>query len=406
MEVGNELTVLNVVMATPDARGGAVRAGLSLGEALRNHATVDVAKMAGDEDEALFSELGLDGPVVRLPTVTAVADATSVVSDHTNAFMWPRLTLPRELEEYDVVHLHNAMPLWGMVRVAAACAYRDVPYCVTLHGVSKLPNWPDELGLSRIGRAAFAWAVERPYAWVLENATHLFALSERDRRFARDRFDADSVSVVANGVLVPDRTDSGDAGHESDERTGALTETGIEPGDPLVLFVGDKRPSKGLGDLLTAFDALDVEATLVVVGPDEDPGLQRRLAEAGETVRDRGYVDRTELKALYAAADVFAFPTRSDVLPLVVLEALAHGTPVVSTRVGAIPEVVDADVGRLVDTEAPDQVADAVAELLADDEKRAQMGRLGRERVAADYSWDAIAAETVATYRNSIPGAD
>lgn len=402
MDISTDLDVLTVVMATPEAKGGAVRAGLSLGDALREYVSVDIVKMRGEDDTTLLRELNISGPVLQIPSVTIFADVLRLVSDHTNAFMWPHLTV--DVTEYDIVHLHNGMPLWGMLRVAMACKYHSVPYCVTLHGVSKLPKWPDELDLSTAERYAFTITIERPYYWILNHATHLFALSETDRKTVETRLDTPSVSVVPNGVSVPpiqdrsNRTLESRSNRYSSSSDQLKSELGIDEKQPVILYVGYKRASKGVGDLLDAYEMYDGNAALVLAGPNDDEALDARIAETEGNVYDLGYVDRTKLHSLFEAADVFGFPTRSDVFPLVILEALSHGTPVVTTQVGAIPEFVDEEVGTLVNRESPKQLLTALENILEDGQMRQAMGEAGRQRVRERFSWDAVAQETVDTY--------
>jgi glycosyltransferase involved in cell wall biosynthesis len=87
---------------------------------------------------------------------------------------------------------------------------------------------------------------------------------------------------------------------------------------------------------------------------------------------------------LFAAADVFCLPTTRDACPWVVLEAMASGVPVVSTRVGSIPEMVGA-AGLTVKPNAPRELRGALMSLLEDRGRREAAGRAGRERAAERY---------------------
>jgi glycosyltransferase involved in cell wall biosynthesis len=105
------------------------------------------------------------------------------------------------------------------------------------------------------------------------------------------------------------------------------------------------------------------------------------------------------LHALYRRADVFVHATRYEGSSLVTLEAMAHGLPVVATRAGGIPDkVVDGETGRLVEPGDVDALAAAVNDVVMDAGAREAMGRRGRERVAARFSWPEVAARTVALY--------
>ena len=392
----SSIRVLNVVIATPKDRAGAVRAGLQQGHQLSDWVRIDTVKMAGENDQELISELDLDIPVKTLPSKTAVRDGIRRLRPqwkrHANAFIWTRLKPPAPIEEYDIVHIHNAVPLAGMASVAVQCKRAGIPYCITTHGISKIPDIPTSLSLSPLERRAFELAFLKPYYAVLRNASHLFALSNRDEATLRERFPDQSISVTPNGVELNPPADGVAEEIES--------ETGISASKPLLLFVGVLMASKGVDELLATFDRLNRDCTLVVAGPpNENHYVDRLEAYDNAEVRYLGYAPGPLLKKLYQRSDVFLFPTRADVLPLVVLEAMAAETPVVSTTVGGIPEQVTDDTGVLVPPGDVDGLVDGVESLLADETRRRDAGRRAFERVKDRFSWDANCARIVRGYR-------
>jgi glycosyltransferase involved in cell wall biosynthesis len=389
------LRVLNVAMSTPELRaGGAERAGLQLGDHLAAYVDVDNAKMAAAHDADLVTELELTGALVTVPSRTWLRGLWNRVhsssENYSNTVVWPDLR-GLDVGEYDLVHVHNSVPMAGMVRVALACKRRGVPYVVTTHEVSSISALPTSMEMSLLPRVAFEVAVHRPYWTVLRHARHLFALSEDDAARLRARLPGQSVSVVPNGVRL--RPPAPDAADRVTERWGIPVDRRI------LLFVGQLSTSKGVGDLLAAYDALETECTLVVVGPVKEPAYRERLESYDDAhVRYLGYVGYPELGTLFQRADVFVFPTRSDVFPLVTLEAMAAGTAVVATTVGGIPDQLAGEAGVLVPPERPDRVAECVDQLLADDAYRASVAARGFERVEREYSWDGVARRVAETY--------
>jgi glycosyltransferase involved in cell wall biosynthesis len=155
---------------------------------------------------------------------------------------------------------------------------------------------------------------------------------------------------------------------------------------PLIVTVGHLNERKGQRIAVEAL-ALFSEATLIFVGdgPDRD-WLQQRIAapDVAGRVRLLGVRPHGELPALLAAADVMMLPTASEGLANVWVEALACGTPVVTSDVGGAPEVIDRPAaGRLVPRE-PSAIAAAVSELLADPPSQDVV-----RASAARFSWDA-----------------
>ena len=168
---------------------------------------------------------------------------------------------------------------------------------------------------------------------------------------------------------------------------------------PVVLWVGTVEPRKNLPVLARAVASLDLEGlTLVVVGPTgwrED--LSAAVAPLGDRVVVTGPVDEATKHAWYDAADVFCFPSLLEGFGLPVLEAMGHGTPVV-TSAGTATEEVLGDAGLTVDPADVDGLAGAVRRVLGDSDLAERLGAAGRLR-AATMTWDATAEATVRVYR-------
>ena len=171
---------------------------------------------------------------------------------------------------------------------------------------------------------------------------------------------------------------------------------------PVVVCVSRLVPRKGQDMLIRAFPDIRRRisgAALVIVGggPHAD-ALHRLAAESGvaDDVVFTSGVPGEELPAHYAMADVFAMPCRTrgrglDVegLGIVFLEASAAGVPVVAGNSGGAPEtVVDGETGRVVDGRSVGQIAEAIADLLADPQSARRMGEAGRRWIMRDWNWD------------------
>ena len=132
---------------------------------------------------------------------------------------------------------------------------------------------------------------------------------------------------------------------------------------------------------------------------DEYAELARALG-IEEEVHFVGHVDHGMLPKYYAAADLFVLPSRMDNFPLVLVEAMACGLPVVATRVGGIPEVVEDGVtGLLVPPNDSRALAEAINSLLDDPQRMRSMGVEGRQRVMEHFTWDKVAERMVGYFR-------
>lgn len=188
-----------------------------------------------------------------------------------------------------------------------------------------------------------------------------------------------------------------------------------------VLFVGRLTPHKGVDRLIAA---LPPGAHLRLVGsmghdpnpPERDyPGLLRRLA-AGRDVQFLGPVPDENLPSLYRGASVLALPSVhrtcyerevpvSELLGLVAIEAMASGTPVVCSRLGGLPEVVQHGVtGFLVEPGDTEELHERLTELLQDRGLAARLGRNGRELVLERFTWRACAQRCLAAYTELVGG--
>ncbi|MDZ4168028.1 MAG: glycosyltransferase family 1 protein [Coriobacteriia bacterium] len=178
---------------------------------------------------------------------------------------------------------------------------------------------------------------------------------------------------------------------------------------PYLLSMGSTKPHKDLPTLLRAFARLEAahpELQLLLVGADAPGFIAATLPDEPAAVRSRiaftGRVTDAELRALYAGARAFAFPSRYEGFGLPPLEAMALGAPVVVAHAASLPEVVGE--AALLHPAGDDlALATALERVLADDELRERLIAAGRAR-AAELTWDAAARATIDVYRSVVRG--
>jgi glycosyltransferase involved in cell wall biosynthesis len=173
---------------------------------------------------------------------------------------------------------------------------------------------------------------------------------------------------------------------------------------PVILFFGLLRPYKGLDLLLEAFAQL-ADAELWIVGnPRMDLAPLHAAAEAapGRVRFVTRFVGDAEIPAIFRRADLLVLPYRDAEHSGVLYTGLAFGKPMVLSAVGGFPEVAAADAARLVAPADVDALATALIELTADDEARKRLAAAARAAAEGPYSWDAVAAQTIALYRELV----
>lgn len=187
----------------------------------------------------------------------------------------------------------------------------------------------------------------------------------------------DKLHLTPNGVDCAFWTPS-----RPQERTEALASR--------IVAVGNLNQVKGLDVLLRAFARLREDgrlaAQLTIVGEGQERRALQELAarlRVAEKVTFAGHLDAEGVREALRNASVLAMPSRSEGMPLALLEAMAVGLPIVATRVGAIPEVLTPDCGALVFPDEPEQLAAALAKFLDEPGIAAAAGAAARRRARA-----------------------
>jgi len=173
---------------------------------------------------------------------------------------------------------------------------------------------------------------------------------------------------------------------------------------PFVLYAGNIKPHKNLERLIEAYSILRrrgiQHARLLIVGDDLSryPGLRRLVHrfQLHPHVRFFGWVSDAMLSSLYRLASVFVFPSLYEGFGLPPLEAMAAGTPVITSNTSSLPEVVG-DAAILVDPMDAGAIADAMARVLTDRTLAAELVRRGHARVCA-FSWQRSVERVQAVY--------
>jgi glycosyltransferase involved in cell wall biosynthesis len=182
---------------------------------------------------------------------------------------------------------------------------------------------------------------------------------------------------------------------------------GVAPGDPLLLFFGTIRPYKGLHTLLAALATVrgaHPEVRLIVAGQPWEPWEQyaAQIASLGLTdnVLPRlGFVPEAEVPSLFAAADLVVLPyTHFDAQSAVGAQALGFGRPLLVTRTGGLPDLVDDDPAWCVAPDDAPALAMALLRFLEDPEENQAAFQRIRARCVARMSWPESAQHHVAQY--------
>jgi glycosyltransferase involved in cell wall biosynthesis len=260
--------------------------------------------------------------------------------------------LRKAARDADVVHIH-----WLLASPLGLLCGR--PWVLTLQGTPTAGRFQDLVLLEKA-----RWLIGP----IIRRADSVICVSQRL---------TDAVCAVgANGHFIPNGT-----------RLPA--EIGAEAEPPEILYAGRMVEEKGIRELAVAAEGLN----LVVAG---DGPLRHLLPQS------IGLQPHAELEKLYNRAAIHVIPSYAEGLPLVCIEAMAHGRPVVGSDVAGIQElIVDGVTGYLVPARDPAKLREAILKLLDDKELRRKMGLAGRERISELCSWEKVAPATIELYERA-----
>ena len=211
------------------------------------------------------------------------------------------------------------------------------------------------------------------------------------------------VDVIPNGVDFGEVADP--ARTEASERVAHILRS-VE-GRRVLITVGRVAREKNIDFLIRAFERVPQAPQPVVLlvagdGPYRQE-LQSKVAAAGraERILFTGYLDRSEVAVLLARSDVFVFASKTEVHPLVIIEAMSCGTAIVAVKARGTDEIIDGSWGTDLAPEDPDEFARRVTMLLADGELRRRLATQGRE-AARNWTLQRMAERTLALYESLV----
>ena len=305
------------------------------------------------------------------------------------------------LSGVDIVHSHT----WyaNMAGHFAKILYK-IPHVISAHSLEPDRPWKEEQigGGYRIS----SWAEKTAY----ESADAIIAVSQgmrRDVLKAYPSLDPTKVHAILNGI----DTDL----YYPQANPELLAALGVK--GPYAIFVGRITRQKGLSHLLKAWKEVDPQFGLVLcAGSPDEPGIGAEVAAAIQELQaERDNViwiskmaPQADVIALLSSADLFLCPSIYEPLGIVNLEAMACETAVLASDVGGIPEVVtDRVTGELIHysgnaAEFEAAFTTRINALMADRDLLRKYGEVGRVRAIDQFSWEAIAQETVDLYKSLI----
>lgn len=313
------------------------------------------------------------------------------------------INLPAEIKraeknrKFDIIHI-NGLSYWFIPRRLS-----PAPHVLTVHHLVR--DAAEKTGL-KISQKIKDISGENGYIIsqiekrALKSVDKIIAVSNytKNRIIQTYHIPSDMVDVVYNGVEYD--------GYICTEVDLDMTRKQLGLQDlPIILFVGRiDDPRKGLDILIEAFLRVieTTDAILIVVGKGDSTKFRNLIESVNNRILFTGYIEESMLKKFYILCDIYVCPSRLEGFGLTILEALTFGKPIISTKVGVIPELIDNEIGILVENENPSQIYDALMTLISDRTKGNMITKEVKEKFQKKFSWETCAALTEKTYENAI----
>ena len=302
-----------------------------------------------------------------------------------------------EQEQPQIVHLQNPAPSLEFARIAASCKRRGIKVVASTHGFQEIfdPQYGFDKLHQRIGwQLLITWPLKRAFRNV---DAFLVGYPQQIEFMVGLGVSRDKLFLVPNGI-----DPYFDAPATSAECDAARIKFGLASEIPILLFMGNHTPNKKIDLLMTLASRLRKPATVVIGGKLREGEPQKWTSgislPPGVRVIFTDFLSVAEQRALYAIARVFAFPSISETLPLVILEAQAAGLPTVAFATGGIGFELEEEAGFAVPLNDFEAFEAAVVRLMEDDALHGRMSKAARERQRKFFSWDFLADKTLSVY--------
>ncbi|HLA96674.1 MAG TPA: N-acetyl-alpha-D-glucosaminyl L-malate synthase BshA, partial [Pyrinomonadaceae bacterium] len=286
-------------------------------------------------------------------------------------------------EKLDLFHVHYAIPhsISGILARESIKDKRYVPVITTLHGTD----------ITLVGADRSYLPITR---YALQQSDGVTAVSKFLKRATIETFDFDEVEVIPNFICPT---------HYKKLPDSPLRQELAPNGGKLLVHVSNFRPVKRTADCVEIFTRAKKEfgdLRLVMVGDGPELSAVKHLAKNLGVGNDVVFVGKKANIADYlGVSDIFLLPSELESFGLAALEAHACELPVIATRIGGIPEVVnDGESGFLSDVGDVEKMAEDTLKLLRDDDMRQAFGERGRELSVQRYSTDKIIPQYIAFY--------
>lgn len=397
------MKILGVIILGPHlSASGAVNAALGLSDEIGKKCDMSVATMATKIDYSKYENINL----MIMNSKNILNFTKSILPERFRTLLY-RTSISQLINDknYDLVHIHNPIPTLEMKKVAMACIKNDIPYVVSSHGFNEILFGKDAYKLTK-WYENFAWEylIQKPFKYVLNHANKIFALSPFEiESICSMGVEEKNIVVVTNGVNEYFFNDPNSNVTEIVKEKFNFNNLTI----PTFVYLGNHTKNKGIDFLLKSFLKIEGAFRLIICGKKrshinysfyENQSSQTRKFIFTNLISD------SEILSIFKLSDYFVYPTLADTLPLVILEAMATGLPIISSRVGGIPYQVSNKNGHLFTPGDVTEFTTLINKLIKDysENKKSNLSNNSISIIKNRFRWKIIAPIAMSHYRQII----
>ncbi|WGI17648.1 glycosyltransferase family 4 protein [Methanonatronarchaeum sp. AMET-Sl] len=282
--------------------------------------------------------------------------------------------------DFDVVHAHSHL-FFTTNLTAFLSKFRETPLVITNHGLESqtAPLWFSNLYNKTLGR------------WTFRQADAIITYSKEEKQKIRELGIKNKIETIHNGI----NTDTFKPLNQVEEKN-------------QILWVGRFQPGKGVKHLIKAFKQLknkgykNLKLKMVGEGPLKKEIIKKTKKHGlDQSIIFKDFTPNKEMPQLYNESKAFILPSLTEGVPRTVLESLSCGTPVITTNLPQLKQIVNG-CGYMVHKKNPHQLAEKTSKLLNNETKRNKFKENGRKKIKKHYSWSDTVRKTNLVYKNLI----
>ena len=315
-------------------------------------------------------------------------------------FLYSNIT--RELISYapDIVHIHNILPSFELLRICKICKEYNIKTVISTHGFYECfnPSFKYNFLEKYIWKIVVTNPVKKSIL-LIDSFMSLYPLEAK--LLKKKKVPSRKVNLVPNGVnsFYEDKP-------KINEINNVISKYKIDINNPILFFTGNHTSNKGLDTIQKICQSINIKVNIIIGGRLKDKNEPKIFSQG---IKNRNvkiiftdFLKIVDQRSLYYLSSLLLFPSKSDTLPLTIIEAMACGLPVIAFDIGGINFLLKDECGYLIKSNDEDAYIQKIIEILNNpqDLKTKSLNALNRQKRI--FSWSKAAEKSITIYENMI----